>query len=672
MTRLPSVPEPPPPRVVIERVEPEVDSGRFPVKRIIGDVVVVEASVFADGHDELSCRLLYRSGDDPDWREASMTALGNDRWRGEFQVTALGRYRYTVEGWVDEIRTWQRAIAAKIAAGRDVRVDVLIGVALVDAAAGRATGDDAAQLRAWAHELGGAADATSRDQLTLGEDRIALARRYPDRTSACRYDRELGVVVDRERARFSTWYEVFPRSCAPEPGRHGTLGDCAAWLPALAEMGFDVLYLPPIHPIGRTRRKGKNGAAEAGPGDVGSPWAIGAREGGHKSIHPALGTIDDFRRLMAAAARLGIEVALDLAFQCAPDHPYVSEHPEWFRHRPDGTIQHAENPPKAYPDIYPFDFECAAWRPLWTELRDVILFWVDQGVRIFRVDNPHTKALAFWEWVIDDVKARHPDLIFLAEAFTRPSLLSRLAKIGFSQSYTYFTWRNSKQELTDYFRELTTREIRDVFRPSLWPNTPDILHEYLQRGGPPAFRVRGVLAATLGANYGIYGPAFELCEREAREPGSEEYLHSEKYELKHRDLDSPVSLRTFLGRLNRLRRENPALQSDASLRFHDTDNPTLLCYSKSSADPANIILTVVNLDPSNPQAGWVTLDLSALAQTPDATYEVHDLLSDQRFVWRGARAFIALAPGVAPAHVLRVPGGARPVSGPGSDAWLTR
>ncbi len=509
MTRLPAAHEPPPPRVAIERVEPEIDSGRFPVKRIIGDVVVVEASVFADGHDELSCRLLYRSDQDRDWREVSLTALGNDRWRGEFQVTALGRYRYTVEGWIDEIRTWQRAIAAKIAAGRDIRVDVLVGVALAAAAAGRATGDDAAQLRAWARDLGGATDATGLDRLPLTEYLIALATgRYPDRTSATAgHDRELGVVVDRGNGPgFRLWYEVFPRSCAPKAGRHGTLLDCAAWLPALAEMGFDVVYLPPIHPIGRTLRKGKNGASEAGPDDVGSPWAIGAREGGHTaSIHPALGTIEDFRHLTAEASRLGMEVALDLAFQCAPD-PSVREPASQLVPASSGQdpFNTRKNPPKTYPDIYPFDFECDAWQELWTALRDVILYWVDQGVRIFRADNPHTKSLAFWAWVIDDVKARHPDLIFLAEAFTRPSVLYRVAKLGFSQSYTYFTWRISKEELTDYLRELTSREVRDVLRPNLWPNTPDILHEYLQRGGPTAFRVRGVLAATLGANYGIY------------------------------------------------------------------------------------------------------------------------------------------------------------------------
>jgi len=671
MTRLPAAHEPPPPRVVIERVEPEIDGGRFPIKRVIGDVVVVAASVFADGHDELSCRLLYRSGSDGAWQEVVMAALGNDRWQGEFRTAALGPYRYTVEGWIDEIGTWRKAIAARTAAGRDVRVDALIGADIVERAAGRATGDDAITLRAWAQALRGAKVAAGRTPPPFTEDLVALARRYPDRTCACRYERELGVVVDRETARFSTWYEVFPRSCAPEPGRHGTLLDCLASLPRIAAMDFDVVYLPPIHPIGRMFRKGKNGAADAGPDDVGSPWAIGAREGGHMAIHPQLGTIDDFRRLTAEAARLGIEIALDLAFQCAPDHPYVTEHPEWFRHRPDGTIQHAENPPKSYPDIYPLDFECAAWRQLWAELRRVIVFWIDQGVRIFRVDNPHTKALAFWEWVIEDVKAKRPEVIFLAEAFTRPSLLYRLAKLGFSQSYTYFTWRNSKQELTDYFRELTDPTIRNFCRPNLWPNTPDILHEYLQRGGSPAFRVRAVLAATLGANYGVYGPAFELCEHVAREPGSEEYLNSEKYEIKHRDFNAPVSLRGFLSHLNRLRRENPALQSDATLRFHETDNPSLICYSKSSPGFANVILTVVNLDTVYRQSGWVTLDLSALARRSDETYEVHDLLNDQRFVWQGARVFIALAPEVTPAHVLRMPSLAGPDRDARADGRLT-
>ncbi len=462
---LANVAERPPWRVVIEHVRPEVDGGAFPVKRIVGDLVTVEATIFADGHDDLSCRLLYRREEDAGWTAVELTPLGNDQWRGEFRVPAIGRYRYTVEGWVDHFRTWRRELGVRIEAGQDVGVEVLIGARLIDEAAGRASGDDAKRLRMWARDLGSERDPVRRNTLALVEDLAELALRHPDRASALRYDRELAVVVDRERARFSTWYEVFPRSCAPEAGRHGTLRDCAAWLPDIAAMGFDVLYLPPIHPIGRTLRKGKNNASVADPDDVGSPWAIGAREGGHTAVHPDLGTLEDFLNLVAQARALDMDVALDLAYQCAPDHPYVIEHPEWFKKRPDGTIQYAENPPKKYQDIYPFDFECAEWRALWEELRRVILFWIEQGVRIFRVDNPHTKALPFWDWVIADVKGRYPDLILLAEAFTRPSPMYRLAKLGFSQSYTYFTWRNTKQELTDYFEELSRTGVREYFRP---------------------------------------------------------------------------------------------------------------------------------------------------------------------------------------------------------------
>jgi starch synthase (maltosyl-transferring) len=419
-------------------------------------------------------------------------------------------------------------------------------------------------------------------------------------------------------------------------------------------MGFDVLYLPPIHPIGRSFRKGPNNTPDAAPDDVGSPWAIGAAEGGHSAIHPALGTLDDFRALVTAAQAAGVEIALDLAYQCAPDHPYVTEHPEWFRRRPDGTVQYAENPPKKYQDIYPFDFESLAWRDLWTELRRVVVFWIEQGVRIFRVDNPHTKPFAFWEWLITDLKASHPDLIFLSEAFTRPGPMYRLAKLGFTQSYTYFTWRTTRQELTDYFTELTATEVAEFFRPHLWPNTPDILHESLQTGGRPAFLIRAILAATLGASYGIYGPAFELVEHEPREPGSEEYRNSEKYAIRHRDREAAHSLRPLLTRLNEIRRANPALQANDALAFHDTDNPHLLCYSKATADRSNVILIVVNLDPVHQQAGWVTVTLSALGLPGEAGYSVHDLLSGRRYDWWGARNFVQLTPGVSPAHVFRV------------------
>jgi len=446
---------------------------------------------------------------------------------------------------------------------------------------------------------------------------------------------------------------VFPRSCAPEPGRHATFRDCEAWLPYIAGMGFDVLYLPPIHPIGRAFRKGRNNVEAATPDDVGSPWAIGAAEGGHTAIHPPLGTLEDFRRLVARTRDAGLEVALDVAFQCSPDHPWVREHPEWFRRRPDGTIQYAENPPKKYQDIYPLDFETTAWQSLWEALRGVFLYWAEQNVRIFRVDNPHTKAFAFWEWVIDEVKAKYPDVLFLSEAFTRPKVMYRLAKLGFSQSYTYFTWRNTSAELTDYFTELTTTEVKEFFRPNLWPNTPDILPEFLQVGGRPAFAIRLVLAATLGASYGIYGPAFELGENLPRSPGSEEYLNSEKYELKHRALDDPASLCPLITTVNRARREHPALQRDHTLRFHPTDNPLLLCYSKT-AEAGDAVIVVVNLDPFHRQAGMVDLDLATLDLSLDQAFEAEDLLSGAKFLWQGPRNFVELTPATLPAHLLRV------------------
>jgi starch synthase (maltosyl-transferring) len=462
---------------------------------------------------------------------------------------------------------------------------------------------------------------------------------------------QLEVVVDPVKARFSTWYEMFPRSVRGD-GRHGSFKDVVARLPYVQEMGFDVLYFPPIHPIGSTARKGKNNAVSARPGDVGSPWAIGAKEGGHKSVLPELGTLEDFRRLISEGKKRGIDIALDIAFQCSPDHPYVKEHPEWFRIRPDGTVQYAENPPKKYQDIYPFEFETPAWKSLWEELKSVFEFWAEQGVTLFRVDNPHTKSFAFWEWCIRELKRERPELVFLSEAFTRPRIMHKLAKIGFTQSYTYFTWRNSKQELIEYFTELTQEPTREYFRPNVWPNTPDILHATLQTGGRPAFIVRVVLAATLAANYGLYGPAYELLEQVPREPGSEEYLNSEKYEIKRWDLERADSLRELIARLNRVRHENPALQRDWSLQFHPIDNPQLLVYSKR--EEANVILVAVNLDFLHPQSGFVELDLPSLNIAPHETFEVHDLLSGGRYAWSGARNYIELNPHQLPAHVFKV------------------
>ncbi|MGH7875749.1 MAG: alpha-1,4-glucan--maltose-1-phosphate maltosyltransferase [Candidatus Binatia bacterium] len=642
-------------RVIIEGVEPEIDGGAFAIKRTPGEAVTVEADIFGDGHDVVSCALLHRREQEKNWRQAPMTFLVNDRWRGVFTVDDLGRYVYTIIAWVDSFKSWRRDLQKKVAAKQETELDTLAGALLFDAAGQRAAGADAKALKTWARSLR-AKNHRLEDKVAaaLSDEWAALMETYPDSELATRYSKELGVVVERAKARFSAWYELFPRSCAAEPGRHGTFQDCERCLPQIAKMGFDTLYLPPIHPIGRTHRKGKNNVTDAEPDDPGSPWAIGAAEGGHKSIHPELGTLEDFRRLISKAEALGIEIALDLAFQCSPDHPYVKEHPNWFRWRPDRTIQYAENPPKKYQDIYPLDFTTSGWRDLWLELKSIVDFWITQGVRIFRVDNPHTKPLPFWQWLIGEVKKDHPEAIFLAEAFTRPKVMYRLAKLGFSQSYTYFTWRNTKRELTDYFRELTETEVREYFRPSLWPNTPDILAEYLQFGGRAAFMTRLVLAATLGANYGIYGPAFELQDHRARDPGSEEYLDSEKYQIKNWNPTSPESLSEFIARINRIRRENQALQRDWSLRFHDIPNEQILAYSKQTDDHINVIVVVVNLDPHHVQSGWLELDLAALHIDVDEPYQAHDLLTGARFLWHGPRNYVELNPQVAPAHVLRL------------------
>jgi starch synthase (maltosyl-transferring) len=543
----------------------------------------------------------------------------------------------------------------KVNAGLNVSVDLPGGAELVAETAQRAARAHVLALQGCASRLRSEKELLSaRIDLALSEDVSRLMSLYGDRSFAAEYGKELSVVVDRQRARFSTWYEMFPRSCSTEPGRHGTFKDCEARLPYIASIGFDVLYLPPIHPIGLSQRKGQNNSPIALPADPGSPWGIGAPEGGHKGVHPQLGTLEDFRDLLTKAGEYGIEVALDLAFHCSPDHPYAAEHPEWFRHRPDGTVQYAENPPKRYEDIYPFDFGCDSWPALWEELKGVFLFWIEQGVRIFRVDNPHTKSFAFWEWVIGEVKRSYPDVIFLAEAFTRPNLMYRLAKLGFTQSYTYFTWRNAKWELTQYFTELAESGVREFFRPNLWPNTPDILTEYLQTGGHLAFMVRLALAATLGASYGIYGPAFELAENRPQEPGSEEYLDSEKYQIRQWDLERPDSLRGFIARVNQIRQSNPCLQSDWSLRFHPVDNDQIICYSKRTADGSNVVLVFVNLDPHNTHSGWVELALQELGLDPEESYQVHDLLSDARYTWQGSKNYVELNPQMAPAHIFAV------------------
>jgi starch synthase (maltosyl-transferring) len=639
-------------RAVIENVKPEIDCGRFPAKRTVGETMTVEADIFADGHDAVLAVLLYRKEGASTWMEVPMQPLVNDRWRGTFEVNEVGNFYYTLRAWVDRFESWRRGFAKKVEAGQEAALDLLAGTELVERAAKNAAGEDSKSLIRFAAMLRG--DQSVAIQSGLDDALAALMEKYSERRWAVTYGKELRVNVERAQARFSAWYELFPRSFAGTPGAHGTLRDCIDRLPYVAEMGFDVLYLPPIHPVGNSFRKGKNNTLAAGADDVGSPWAIGAKEGGHKAIHPQLGSLADFKRLIAEAKKFDIEIALDIAFQCTPDHPYVTEHPEWFRKRPDGSIQYAENPPKKYQDIYPLDFECENWQELWNELKSVILFWCEQGVRIFRVDNPHTKAFPFWEWVIGEVKKDYPDALFLAEAFTRPKVMYRLAKLGFSQSYTYFAWRNTKSELTQYFTEITQTEVSDFFRANLWPNTPDILTEYLQFGGRPAFMTRLLLAAMLGANYGIYGPAFELCENMAREPGSEEYLNSEKYEIKHWDLEKEGSLRALITRVNRIRRENRALQSDRNLHFYPVDNPEIVCFGKSTDDLSNVIVAVVNLDPHHTQSGWVELPSEELGLDPQQTFQMHDLLTDARYLWQGKRNYVQLDPNSVPAQIFQL------------------
>jgi starch synthase (maltosyl-transferring) len=567
-------------------------------------------------------------------------------------VGELGRYFYTIQGWVDAFETWSRQFAKRVEAAQDITLELEVAARMVEAAAARADGSDSNRLQAYATAIRkGRATASA----ALGDELAHLMDRYADKSLAVTYSRELEVIVDPVKARFSAWYELFPRSASEAPStiEHGTFKDVEKRIPDIADMGFDVLYLPPIHPIGRSHRKGANNAETAEPDEPGSPWAIGSEEGGHKSVNPRLGTLDDFHHMLQVAGQHGMDVALDIAFQCSPDHPYTREHPEWFKHRPDGTIQYAENPPKKYEDIFPFDFESENWRELWEELLSVVLYWIEQGVTVLRVDNPHTKPFAFWEWLIGEVKRRHPDVILLAEAFTRPKVMYRLAKVGFTQSYTYFAWRNTAAELAKYFTELSQPPIRDYFRPNLWPNTPDILTEYLQTGGRSAFAARLILAATLGASYGIYGPAFELCEGRAREPGSEEYLDSEKYQIRAWDRDHPENIRELITLVNKVRRENPALQSDRGLRFHPTENDHLIAYTKSTPDLADVVLTVVNVDPHHTQTGMVTLPLEELGIRRDRGYQAHELLSGARYLWNGPRNFVEINPHAIPAQIFR-------------------
>ena len=641
------------PAVVIENLQPLIDGGRYPIKRVIGEDVVVEADVFKDGHDVVAASLKWRMTGDHQWHETAMAHIDNDRWRGTCTIYENGIYEYTVEAWTDTFRGWQREFTAKFEAGiSSLTSEALEGAALLEGAAQRAQdASDAARLREFSEDLRTSENAKINAIAQSAELEVLMAT-YPDRSTATQYAPPPRVIVDRRAARTAAWYEFFPRSAEGHADRGSTLRESLPRIDYARNMGFDIIYFPPIHPIGHTNRKGPNNSITSRPGDPGVPYAIGSEAGGHKAIEPSLGTLEDFDWLEGEVRSRGMEIALDFAINCSPDHPYVREHPEWFYKRPDGTIKFAENPPKKYEDIYPLNFRCENWRELWAEMKSIILFWAGHGVRIFRVDNPHTKPLPFWEYLISGVHEQYPDVLFLAEAFTRPKMMKALAKAGFTQSYTYFTWRNSKRELADYFTELTQTAMRDYFRGNLWPNTPDILPFALQDGGRAAFMIRITLAATLSSLYGIYS-GFELCENAAL-PEREEYLDSEKYQWKERDWDTPGNIKDWITRLNQIRKENRALQFYDNLRFHQADNDAILFYSKRTVAGDNIILVAINLDPHRKQHSYVDVPIDLFGSIEGNPYQVHDLLSDARFTWYGRRNYVELDPQIQPAHIFRV------------------
>jgi starch synthase (maltosyl-transferring) len=639
--------------IVIEAVRPSVECGLYRAKAIVGDRVTVTADIFRDGTAELRGVIRYRKAGTTRWSEAPLRHEGNDAWSGDFVPDKVGRFQYAIEAWTDDFATWRRDLLKKVDAGQDVSLELQEGAVIIDQRIEKASARDKKKLADAATKLRtpaskGPADKPDR-RLTSALDPALeeLVGNNPTRADAAT-SQVFELTVDRERARSGAWYELFPRSTGPA-GKHGTFKTATKDLARIADMGFDVVYLPPIHPIGTSFRKGKNNTLEASNDDVGSPWAIGSKEGGHKDIHPDLGTVADFDAFVGAAEKLGLEVALDFAIQCSPDHPWVTDHPEWFVRRPDGSIQYAENPPKKYQDIYPINFATPDREGLWNELRSILEHWISHGVKIFRVDNPHTKAFPFWEWVIGELKAKDPDLIFLAEAFTRPKVMQRLAKLGFTQSYTYFTWRNTKHELVEYMTELTQTDMADYFRPNFFVNTPDILHEYLQAGGPPAFKIRLILAAFLSPTYGIYS-GFELFENTPVKEGSEEYLDSEKFEVKHRDYEQHGNLGSYIARVNTIRKKHAATSELTNLTFHETDKEHVVAFSKTGQDGETLVV-VVNLNPYFWEEATVHLDLGAVGIASDEPFEVHDLISDTRYVWNGPHNYVRLDPQVEPAHV---------------------
>ncbi|HET7538637.1 MAG TPA: alpha-1,4-glucan--maltose-1-phosphate maltosyltransferase [Polyangiaceae bacterium] len=641
------------PQVVIENVTPKLDGGRYPIKRVIGNVLDVSADIFKDGHDLIAARVAYRRPGEPSTHYVPLTyRFDPDRWHGSFKVDQIGLWQYDVEAWPDRFGTWRSDLGKRLNAGQDVRAELLEGQSILSRTAEKLHGAAKVLIAEAAKHLGNTAlPLDERLKVAFAEDVAELVHAPLFAEETCRLERPLEVYVDRAEAVFSAWYELFPRSQGKDPSKHGTFADTTRRLPEIAALGFDVIYLPPIHPIGVTHRKGRNNNPVCVPGDIGSPWAIGSAEGGHTAVHPQLGTLADFEVLVASARDFGLEIALDFALQCSPDHPWVKEHPDWFFIRQDGSIRYAENPPKKYEDIYPINFWCKDRQALWHACRDAVLFWIERGVTIFRVDNPHTKPLSFWEWLIRDVQAVYPETIFLSESFTRPKRMKSLAKLGFTQSYTYFTWKNSAWELRDYLNELTHSEMADYYRPNFFANTPDILHEFLQTGGRPAFRLRLLLAATLSPTYGIYS-GFELCENRPVHHGSEEYLDSEKYEIRVRDWNAPGNIKQDISKLNRIRREQPALHELTNLSFLKTDYDAILAYKKSV--PGNDLIVVVNLDPHSMHETMIEVPIAELGIAPDEAYEMSDLLTGTRYVWRGVRNYVRLDPVERVGHVFRV------------------
>ncbi len=640
--------------VIIEKVSPLVDGGRYPIKRSVGEDMTVEADIFREGHDVVAAVLKWREVGNERWNETEMTPLVNDRWTGTCSFFENTVYEYTIEAWCDVFRSWQIEFRKKFDGGvQNLESEILEGVHLIEAGAARAGDpDDAARLGEIAAKMGKSTPEEVR-KIAFWTELEALLETWQDRSASTEYTPYPRVQVDRERALFASWYEFFPRSAEGKPDSGSTFRDCLPRIDDAKAMGFDVIYFPPIHPIGETNRKGANNSVTCKPGEPGVPyaignWRIGQNGGGHKDIDPSLGTFEDFDWLMDQIHDRGMELVLDFAINCSPDHPYVKDHPDWFFKRPDGTIKYAENPPKKYEDVYPVDFYCQDWRTLWDEMVDIILFWAEKRVRIFRVDNPHTKPVSFWEYLIARVNEKYPDVIFLSEAFTRPKMMKVLAKAGFQQGYTYFTWRNAKWELEQYFTELTQTEMSDYFRGNLWPNTPDILPYFLQTGGRQAFLIRFALAATLSSVYGMYS-GFELCENAAVH-GKEEYLDSEKYQFKGRDWNAPGNIKDFITRINRVRHENRALHEYRNLRFHLAENEQVLFYSKMTRSLDNIILVVVNLDPYQKQTAFIHVPLEEMGMTEADTYQVHDLLSDARYLWTGRRNYVE----VDPVHIFRV------------------